>query len=188
LVHVSELLPTVDVAWLGSVSLLGRKVVAVWRSLESQFEQHAPPVPEAERGPYYREHLARIREIFIRHAGPSAGRRFLVPADYALFVLLVGGEWVWPRGLESSRYDFATVAGMTADDCAAFHETREENDGLWLTVGYSYNHGHYLCCDSEHSHFGVVADGHDAHPWLNRVGFLSRLGDSFLECLEAWGE
>jgi hypothetical protein len=137
--------------------------------------------------------LSSVQDLFVRHYGLAAvEERFQVPQDYAIFMQAIGGGWRWPYSLEWSLFDAETVAYLTLDNFQLFVLGAEENDepvldsGFWLSIGgWSDKHEYMLCCDCIHSHYGVVIDGHDSHPWLNGIEFggCYRMADSFLEWL-----
>ncbi|MBD2683388.1 MULTISPECIES: SMI1/KNR4 family protein [Nostoc] len=119
-----------------------------------------------------------LQTLFANHYGyESVAARFSVPKDYEVFMQLIGGGWKWPFSLEWVLFDAQTVTTATENNFRLFVSEVEEDEppmdsGFWLSIGcWSDKHEYLLCCDRNHSHYGVVLDGHDSHPWLNGVEF-----------------
>jgi hypothetical protein len=140
-------------------------------------EEPLPPSREAAWSQAVRD----LRATFEAHIGSGElADRFAVPEDYALFMQALGGAWKCDRGW-GRIFAAHEVARITAQSCKNCAKDRRAGDGLWLDIGWwgSKNY-YYLCCDRNHSLFGVVVEGEDAHPWLNSYEAMWFLAPTFL--------
>ena len=118
-----------------------------------------------------------------------------IPVPHLPGICCIGGGWKWPFSLEWVLFDAETVTVVTENNFRLFVTEVEEDEppmdsGFWLSIGWwSDKHEYLLCCDRNHSHYGVVLDGHDSHPWLNGVEFggCYPMAKSFLEWLHLHG-
>ena len=174
------------------------EVQRAWRRTSKDFVLYIPEVDPDTLTSQWSACLTAIRSSFSAHVGQTElEQRFSIPEDYATFMCLVGGGWHSSRSLGLWLFSADQVAGATIEDFRLFVTGVDENeppdeppedDGLWLRVGrFSDKHDYLICCDRSHSHYGVVLDGHDSHPWLNGVRFAgcTVLAPSFLAFLKA---
>jgi uncharacterized protein (TIGR02996 family) len=182
LARLSEVQHTLDTEWVLSVSRLPFLIRQTWKASSGALLHLSTPISPAESLSVWNTCVSQVREAYLPFVGEvDLAGRFCVPADYALFMCVIGGDWHWPRGLELDLFDARKVAYLTESDCEVFGEDSPHHEGLWLRIGGDSNkHDHLLCCDRWHELFQAVVDGYDAHPWLNGAGYMTILAPTFL--------
>ncbi len=174
LLLLTEAAEAVPLDWLAQVSRVGAEV----RGLVKRFAARVPAAgragpPGAGVGPWQAA-VRDVRRMFAAHLGEAAAGRLLVPVDYALFAAEVGGlDCPDEYGMTffDTLYGPAQMARQTISFCDMYAEEHGPGErlaacGLWLFVGHRDKYDLHLCCDRGSPLYGVVADQHDSHPWI----------------------
>jgi hypothetical protein len=170
------------------------EVARAWEHLRPFARRVGPEASAEELSRSWVACVGQLANLFAARLGSDAvAARFSVPADYAGFMVAVGGGWAW--GSEYTPQTLWPAASVVEETAGAFREYVTErpmggwfadefpdppDDGLWLGIGwYSDKHATLLCCDRRHPEYGCVIDHHDGHPWLNGTGSGSVEARSF---------
>lgn len=199
--RVSQLAAGLDPEWFTTVSRMGRIVEQAWEPVAAVFtsEEPAPDSPSAVNLPLaWAKAVGQLRDLLAGSFGAvTVEQRFCAPADFAAFYCLSGrGVGDWDYLLASERLAGANSTSVstwrptqpppahwTAEDI----ESRPANPEIWIEFGgWSDKHWYFVCCDLESPLFGVIAEGHDYHPWMSGSDGMSYRGRNFLHFLTGY--
>jgi uncharacterized protein (TIGR02996 family) len=193
--RVSQLAALIDPAWFAEVSRMGLLVGRAWALVSPGFASGVPP---AERPRAWGETVEPLRALFAETFGAEeVARRFCAPADFAAFQTVVGGrDNGWDRfscsrslpGTNRTSISIYQPGRPSADDLTDEElAERPHNPEMWLEFGgWSDKHWYFICCDLGSPLFGVVAEGHDYHPWMAGIEPLDYRGRNVLHFLTGY--
>ena len=145
-------------------------------------EESAPAPTQPLNLPFEWEFAeGRLRRLLAESLGAeTVEQRFCAPADFAAFYCLIGG------GVGDWDYLLAGD-GLFSANSSNVGTWTPENHELWLEFGgWSDKHWQFVCCDLDSPRFGVIAEGHDYHPWMAGSEGLSYRGRNFLHFLKGY--
>jgi uncharacterized protein (TIGR02996 family) len=162
--RVSRLAAGLEPEWFAAVSRMGLIVERAWAALPSDF--HSSPAPPADPFREWKRAEVTLRELVSRvSCSDRSADRFCIPADMRAF-------YCGSSKRSDSHYDGPMLcewAEIYADDFE-LERMQELDPEVWLQFSISCDSSwFFICCDLDHPHFGVVAEGVregvDRLPW-----------------------
>lgn len=182
--RVSQLVSGLEPEWFATVSRMAHLVRRCWEPVAAVFAPEEPTAPPAQTPNLLFEWgfaEGRLRALLAKvFDAATVERRFCAPADFAAFYCRIGGgvgDWDYLLG----------SSGLFAANSTSVGAWQPENPEIWIEFGgWSDKHWYFVCCDLESSRFGVIAEGHDYHPWMSGSEGMSYRGRNFLHFLNGY--